>query len=219
MTPTRLGNKHCQVNLLIKFSKQINKHIAKVDGIPIFGAMWTCMMSRYIRAQNLTLTKSHEERLGSLHSIAHSLKLYGYDPPRIVYSDDPLKVQFMHTFSQGPHIYLIWQDHHLFMAAMPELFDNLTPMAAAHGLKEISIPTHHRILVLDQALLIENVFSSYMDLLDRDSSLSIFWACDAEWSLSRTVGISWLTMSPIDSSNCIYLIPVSYLHTINQITI
>jgi hypothetical protein len=55
--------------------------MAKIDGVPIFRALWTCMDSRYIRAQALTLTKAHEERIGPLLGIAKSLRLYGYDDP------------------------------------------------------------------------------------------------------------------------------------------
>lgn len=50
------------------------------------------MDSRYIRGQALTLTKSHEERIGPLSDIAASVKLYGHDDPRIAFSDDPVKV-------------------------------------------------------------------------------------------------------------------------------
>jgi hypothetical protein len=50
------------------------------------------MDSRYIRSQALTLTKSHEERIGPLSDIAASVKLYGYDDPCVAFSDDPAKV-------------------------------------------------------------------------------------------------------------------------------
>jgi hypothetical protein len=40
---------------------QVNKHIAKIDGVPVFNALWTCMDQHYIRAQVLTLTKPHKE--------------------------------------------------------------------------------------------------------------------------------------------------------------
>jgi hypothetical protein len=52
------------------------------------------MDSKYIRAQTLTLTKAHEERVGPLMGVANSIKLYGYDNPAVAYSDDPIKVCF-----------------------------------------------------------------------------------------------------------------------------
>jgi hypothetical protein len=51
------------------------------------------MDSRYIRAQALTLTKSHEERLGPLMAISNSLELYGHATPPVAFSDDPIKVR------------------------------------------------------------------------------------------------------------------------------
>ena len=66
--------------------------MAKIDGVPIFRALWTCMDSQYIRAQALTLTKAHEERIGPLLRMERSLRLYGYDDPHVVFSDDPVKV-------------------------------------------------------------------------------------------------------------------------------
>jgi hypothetical protein len=66
--------------------------MAKVDGVPIFSGLWTCMNSHFIRAQALTLTKAHEERAGPLSGIAKSAKKYGYDDPAVVFSDDPVKV-------------------------------------------------------------------------------------------------------------------------------
>lgn len=74
------------------FFLQINKHIAKLDGTPIFSALWTCMDSRYIRAQALTLTKAHDERIGPLSGVAKSVQLYGHPNPRVAFSDDPIKV-------------------------------------------------------------------------------------------------------------------------------
>ncbi|KAJ2916235.1 hypothetical protein MD484_g4176, partial [Candolleomyces efflorescens] len=52
--------------IAIDDSHKITKHIAKVDSVPVFTALWTAMDSRYVRAQVLTLTKAHEERLGPL---------------------------------------------------------------------------------------------------------------------------------------------------------
>jgi hypothetical protein len=50
------------------------------------------MTSRYIRAQVLALTKAQAEREPALQGIANSVKRYGYQPPAVVYSDDPQKV-------------------------------------------------------------------------------------------------------------------------------
>jgi hypothetical protein len=50
------------------------------------------MSAYYIRAQALTLTKAHEERMGPLMGVANSVKMYGHDNPTVGFSDDPVKV-------------------------------------------------------------------------------------------------------------------------------
>ena len=59
------------------------------------------MDSRYIRAQALTLTKAHDERLGPLSAIARSVNLYGHPAPRVAFSDDPIKVSYILSHSMS----------------------------------------------------------------------------------------------------------------------
>lgn len=66
--------------------------MAKLHGISVYEALWTCMDSRFIRGQVLTLTKSHDERLGPLTDMAHSMKQFRHPDPPIAFSDDPVKV-------------------------------------------------------------------------------------------------------------------------------
>ncbi len=65
------------------------------------------MDSRYIRAQALTLTKSHEERIGPLCDIATSIKLYGHQNPRVAFSDDPVKVRLLYQLNSELYKYII----------------------------------------------------------------------------------------------------------------
>ncbi len=53
------------------------------------------MSSYYIRSQALTVTKSHEERIGPLMGIARSTRKYGYKEPAVVFSDDPMKACYI----------------------------------------------------------------------------------------------------------------------------
>ena len=81
------------LNIPVDFDDlKVNKHIEKIDGIPIFGALWTCMDSKYIHGQALTLTKLHKECIGPLMGIAKSLQLYGHPNPPIASLDNPVKV-------------------------------------------------------------------------------------------------------------------------------
>ncbi len=51
------------------------------------------MTSRYIHAQVLAFTKSHEERLSPLERVRDSALRYGFKDPKVIYSDDPVKVK------------------------------------------------------------------------------------------------------------------------------
>jgi hypothetical protein len=113
--------------------------MAKMDGCPIFSALWTCMDSRYIRAQALTRTKAHEERVGPLMAVAKSIKIYGHDGPAVAFSDDPIKVHI--TIIERFYLFSFMQDKQLLLGAFPNLSKGLTPMAAAHGLKTLELPS------------------------------------------------------------------------------
>ncbi|KAJ6631371.1 hypothetical protein B0H10DRAFT_1938265 [Mycena sp. CBHHK59/15] len=137
-------------DLCIDDNHKVNKHIARVDGVPIFGAMWTCMSGFSIHAQALTLTKGHDERLGPLMGIAVSAKLCSYSDLAVVYSDDPVK------------------DKSMLLAAFPTLSENLTPMAAAHGLKSLSLPLSLNVNLLGTVNLVDSALSSLISPLDID---------------------------------------------------
>ncbi|KAJ6558917.1 hypothetical protein B0H10DRAFT_1967203 [Mycena sp. CBHHK59/15] len=175
-------------------SHKIVKHIANEDGVPIFGALWTCMTSRYIRAQALTLTKSHEERIGPLMGITTSAKRYGLGEPVVAYSDDPIK------------------DKGMLCTAFPSLGKDLTPMAAAHGLKSLSLPAELTVTLLDSAQLVQDAFTALIGPLDSDKSAHICASFDAEWNMSRQVGISILQIALHSRPNTIYIIPFHRFH-------
>ncbi|KAK0232270.1 hypothetical protein EDD85DRAFT_970646, partial [Armillaria nabsnona] len=167
-----------------------HKHIAKVEGVNVFGAMWTCMTSRYIRSQALTLTKAHEERIGPLTGISQSAKRYGHNNPCIIFSDDPIK------------------DKHLINSAFPMLSKNLTPIAEAHGLIPFELPSTLSPVILTTAMLIESTLSSLMAPLDIDKDASLCISFDAEWNVSRTLGVSIIQLAPHQDPPEIFLIPI-----------
>ncbi|KAF5379066.1 hypothetical protein D9615_005940 [Tricholomella constricta] len=176
--------------LAIDDSHKVNKHIAKVNGVSVFSALWTCMDSRYIRGQALTLTKAHEERVGPLRGIADSVKRYGFSDPPIVFSDDPVK------------------DKQMIYTAFPSLAKNLTPVATAYGLKSISLPDTVKISILDTPELTESTLASIMAPLDLNSDAHLCVSLDAEWNLSRRVGVSVLQTAPHSEPDSIFIIPV-----------
>ncbi|KAF8958388.1 hypothetical protein BDZ97DRAFT_1762154 [Flammula alnicola] len=153
--------------IAIDDSHKVNKHIAKVDGVPVFTTLWTWMDSRYIRGQALTLTKAHEERSGPLLGIAKSMKLYGHDNPAFLYSDDPVK------------------DKPLLYAAFPSLFENSTPIAAAYGLTALELPPMVHISWLGTSNLVESTLSLVMASVDQNPEAHLCVSLDAEWNVSR----------------------------------
>ncbi|KZP09283.1 hypothetical protein FIBSPDRAFT_938563 [Athelia psychrophila] len=155
--------------IAIDDSHKVIKHIAKVNGVSPFQALWTCMTGRYIRAQVLAHTKAHEERIGPLTAVATSAKAYGFAPPAISYSDDPVK------------------DRHLVYSAFPSLAENLTPISAAYGLQPLTLPPDVKTVVLPSSELVEGVAASMFATLDADPNASICMYTDFEWNVSRRV--------------------------------
>ncbi|KAJ7431662.1 hypothetical protein B0H11DRAFT_1941390 [Mycena galericulata] len=169
-------------------SHKIIKHIAKYDGVPIFTALWTCMSGEYIRAQVLTLTKGHEERIGPLKSVANSLKTYGHDDPKI--------------------------DKALFYGVWPTLSQKLTPMATAHGLGLLELPQNLDIKILETPARVEALCASLMASVDDDAKSHLCVSLDAEWNVSRTVGVSIVQIAPHSMPGCIYIVPVHKFTTL-----
>ncbi|KAF8057791.1 hypothetical protein FPV67DRAFT_1786257 [Lyophyllum atratum] len=176
--------------IAIDDSHKVNRHIATVDGVPIFNALWTCMTSRYIRAQTLAFTKAHEERIGPLSGVADSVKLYGFDGPQVAFSDDPVK------------------DKKLLQSAFPCLSKNLTPVAAAYGLKELNLPSTTTVSWLSTSDLTESAISSLMAPLDSSPDEHICVSLDAEWNISRRVGVSIIQIAPHSQPDDIFIIPL-----------
>ena len=150
------------------------------------------MDSRYIRAQALTLTKAHEERNAPLKGVADSIKRYGFAPPRIAFSDDPLK------------------DKAMLYEHFPSLKNNLTPLSAAYGLKALHFPPSLSIAVLGSYQLVESALMAILAPLSNNPTATICISLDAEWNISRSEGVSILQIAPHSLPDNIFIIPVSY---------
>ncbi|KZP05859.1 hypothetical protein FIBSPDRAFT_1053873 [Athelia psychrophila] len=120
-------------------------------------------------------------------------KAYGFSPPAIAYSDDPVK------------------DKHLVYSAFPSLAENLTPISAAYGLQSLEIPHDVKTTVLSSSELVEGVAASMFAALDADPDTFICVYMDFEWNVSRRVGVSIMTMCADSDTNHIYIIPVHKL--------
>ncbi|KAG6867189.1 hypothetical protein C0993_005929 [Termitomyces sp. T159_Od127] len=168
--------------LAIDDSHKINKHMAKCDGIPVFTALFTCMTSRYVQAQILTLTKAHEEQVGPLTKVAQSAERYGYPPPPVIFSDDPVK------------------DKSLLYSVFPSLLKGLTPVATAYGLNALKLPNNIQVTFLSVLDLCEKALSPLIEPLDEDSNAYLCISFNAEWNLSRWIGVSIIQLAPHSNS-------------------
>ncbi|KAL7410044.1 hypothetical protein BDY24DRAFT_444398 [Mrakia frigida] len=153
--------------LVVMLNRSLVKRIAKVDEVPIFTALFTAMGGWYIRSQILTLTKSWDERIGPLLSVASSLRSRGHEEPSVVYSDDPTK------------------DKGLLLQVFPSLGTNLAPMATVYGLQELKLPSSTKIVVLNNKEVVQSVFASIMSPLEdlEDPTELICASIDAEEDL------------------------------------
>jgi hypothetical protein len=77
-------------------------------------------------------------------------------------------------------------------------------------LESLDIPPNFRIQFLSDPDLVDKIFSSFTDQLDSDDSMHLCISIDAEWNISRTVGVSILQLAP-HSEDTIFIIPVSTL--------
>ncbi len=94
-------------------------------------------------------------------------------------------------------------------AAFPSLAEKLTPMASAYGLKELKLPDSLRTIVLNSPTLVEGVLSSLLSSLNSDKNTVLAVSIDAEWNVSRRVGVeSIIQIAPHSRPDEIYIIPV-----------
>jgi hypothetical protein len=133
------------------------------------------MTSRYIRAQNFTHTKSHEERVGPLTGIANSTQIFGTGVPLVAFSDMPL------------------QDSSLLLPIFPSLSRDVMSPGELLGLKSLVMPDSVMPVVVDNATEMQLVLGGIvMDIENRNTTEVVFM--DAEWNISRNIGVSCIQL-------------------------
>ena len=92
----------------------------------------------------------------------------------------------------------------------------------AHGLKPLELPPTLRTIVLDSSELAEQALAPLMSPLDLDPDLRLCISLDAEWDMSRHVGVSILQLAPHSTPDSIFILPVSNklynFYTIGKLT-
>jgi hypothetical protein len=79
-------------------------------------------------------------------------------------------------------------------------------MAVAHGLKPLELPTTLKVEFLGTIALVEAVLSSLMAPLDNDPDHCMCVSLDAEWNVSRTMGVSIIQIAPHSEPNSVFII-------------
>lgn len=95
--------------------------------------------------------------------------------------------------------------------AFPSLSQNLTPVAAAYGLKELKLPSTLHISVLETIDLTEKAMLSLLFPLDLDPNAYLCNSLDAEWNIFRHVAVSVIQIAPHNNPDMIFVIPVSII--------
>lgn len=93
---------------------------------------------------------------------------------------------------------------------------NLVTIAAAYGLKPLELPTDLQVHILGASILVESVLASLMAPVDHQNA-HICISIDAEWNLSRRVGVSIIQLAPHSDPKNIYIIPVRPLWSLSCI--
>jgi hypothetical protein len=83
-------------------------------------------------------------------------------------------------------------------------------MAVAHGLKALELPTTLKVEFLATSSLVEAVLSSLLAPLDNDPDNCLCVSLDAEWNISRKIGVSIIQIAPHSETNTVYIIPVGF---------
>lgn len=94
----------------------------------------------------------------------------------------------------------------------PTLLENLTPIAAAHGLESLSLPENISLTWLNSAQLVESALLTVLTPLDRSPDAHTCISTDTEWNICRIEGVSILQIILHSSPDNIYIIPVRLIY-------
>ena len=98
----------------------------------------------------------------------------------------------------------------MILTAFPGAANNLAPVPSKEKLPPLSLSTSHSITVLETAALIDATIASLLDpTISSNDGPPLCVSLDAEWNISRTVGVSTLQLLFHSHPNEIYIIPVT----------
>ena len=98
----------------------------------------------------------------------------------------------------------------MLITAFPPLKEGVTPMAAAYGLSALNLPDSTVVLWLSTPELAELALLAVLTPIENNPVAHICVSFDAEWNISRNVGVSIIQIAPHNIPDTIFIIPVSF---------
>lgn len=173
--------------------EQVPKHLGKVNGEPVFGALHTAT-NEYVevRQMHLTPTKSHDQFMPGLAKIPQSLTLYGHGEIEAIMTDN------------------VRADKGELERMFPSLRKDVHPVPLQTTLPPLKIPLDWNDTLLDTVYLINdrlNEFLEHIQSLPGNNYVDV--AMDMEWSVNRQEHVHGrVSLVSIAFSGSIYLIRV-----------
>ncbi|KAF8633831.1 hypothetical protein AX17_004351 [Amanita inopinata Kibby_2008] len=181
--------------LQIDHSFKVPKHIARLNGVPVYEALHTSI-NEYseIRSMTLTPTKAHNQFMPALAAVSASLKTYGHDPVEGVMTDNP----------RG--------DKAALEAVLPSLRKDIVPVPDPKAGATLSLPNDMTINMLLTEFQVKTRLESIMSTASGHKDVHA--AVDMEWPVNTTTGIQGhIAVISVTFGDEIFLIPLgSYIH-------
>ncbi|KAH8068402.1 hypothetical protein BXZ70DRAFT_1069038 [Cristinia sonorae] len=178
--------------LAIDHSFKVVKHLAKVNGIPVFNAMYGGVNEwGEVRVLLLTASKAHSHYMPALQAVSRSLELYGHDPLELVFTDNPR--------ADKPEL----------ERAFPSLQKDVVPVPEESSLERLTIPSNF--LPIDALLTPFRVGSRCAEIIDCiPPSGDLCLAMDMEWPVDPETHLQGpVAVISIAYKQGVYVIPLN----------
>jgi hypothetical protein len=178
--------------LCIDHSFKIVKHLGKVSGKPIFGALHTAVNEHgECRAMTLTVNKSHDQCMPALAAIPKSLQRYGHGDTELVFTDN------------------VRGDKAELERIFPSLTQGVTPVHSG-SLPVLTLPADWGIYMLETTWQVNTRLDALLDEIQQKSGGKFVVAMDMEWPVDKATGVQGLvSLLSVAFQHCVYLIPLS----------
>ncbi|EDR15529.1 uncharacterized protein LACBIDRAFT_321428 [Laccaria bicolor S238N-H82] len=150
----------------IDHSHKITKQIAKIQGEPVFTGLLT-MTNEFgeIRICDLVPTKAHSQFDIALTRMNHSIKLFGLEPPRIIFTDN-------------------LADKPMLERHFPSLKEGVRPVNSLGDLPVLQLPSGCIPKVFQTATQINSAILSFIDTFSHLDGDKLVVGLDTEWDIA-----------------------------------